>query len=520
MFNRLHRMTALIMVMSLLGVILAACGGDTGGAGGTGNTAASTPGGAASAAVEPSMAAEPSMAPSAAASAGGEASMAPSAAASAGGEASMAPSAAASAGGAAGASAAAGGTGGQTAAAECPASAQGQQITMWSPLTGPDGDEMTALATRFSGENAQGIKVSHVAQPQYLEKLTTAAAGGTLPQMTVIRTYDMPEMALRNVLKPMSEETLAIIGAGSGEEFPTAAWEAGEFRDQRYMVPLDIHPTVLYYNKDMFQQAGITMPTDRPMTTEEFDAAVTALTKDGVAGVSIGTAFQTAMLFQTIIRQLGGSLVNEDGTEAAYNSEQGVQAAQYIQALKAKTTPQVNGAGDPEVKVFQQQKAAMVFHGPWHISDMQKLPFVGFAQLPQFAGNEYTVWGNSHQLALATDDPAQQAAAGCWISWLSQNSVEWAKAGQVPARASARNSDELATVMPAVAAFAAEAETVQFLPQVPGIEAAVAGQGFEPALNDLLLGKIQPDGIKAALDAQVAKSNQLLQQNAEKYKQQ
>jgi hypothetical protein len=74
--------------------------------------------------------------------------------------------------------------------------------------------------------------------------------------------------------------------------------------------------------------------------------------------------------------------------------------------------------------------------------------------------------------------------------------------------------------MPAVAGFAAEAETVQFMPQVPGIEAAVAGQGFEVVLNDLLLGKLQVDGIKAALDAQAAKSNQILQQNAQKYQQQ
>jgi len=509
MFNQLHRMTALIMVMTLLGVILAACGGDTGGTGGA--TASTSPGGEGTT--------------SAAASAGTTGGTGTSASASAGttgGDAGTSASASAgTTGGDAGtqttATAAGGTTGGQTAAAECPASAQGQQITMWSPLTGPDGDEMTALAGRFSQENPQGITVQHVAQPQYLEKLTTAAAGGSLPQMTVIRTYDMPEMALRNILKPMSDEALSIIGAGSGEEFPEEAWQAGEFRDQRYMVPLDIHPTVLYYNKDMFQQAGITMPTDRPMTSEEFSAAVDALNKDGVAGVAVGVGFGTAMLFQTIIRQLGGSLVNEDGTEATYNSEEGVQAATYINELKQRTTPQVSGAGDPEVKVFQQQKAAMVMHGPWHISDMQKLPFVGFAQVPQFAGDEYTVWGNSHQLALATDDPAQQAAAACWISWLSQNSVEWAKAGQVPARASARNSEELASVMPAVASFAPVAETVQFLPQVPGIEAAVAAQGFEVPLNDLLLGKTQVEAIKAGLDAQVQKSNQLLEQNRQRY---
>jgi multiple sugar transport system substrate-binding protein len=387
---------------------------------------------------------------------------------------------------------------------------------MWSPLTRPDGDEMTALANQFSQENAQGIKVTHTAQPDYLQKLNTAAAGNSLPEMTVIRAGDIGEMVARNVLKPMSDAALTEAGGADmlKGQFTEAVWNAGQVKDARYTIPLDTHPLVLYYNKDMFQKAGITMPTDRPMTKEEFEKAVDALNKDGIAGVSIGTAFQTGAWFQALIREFGGDITNADGTQATYNSDQGVQAATYIHDLKAKTTPQVNGAGDPEVKLFQQQKAAMVFHGPWHISDMVKLPFVGFAQMPQI-GSTYSVWGNSHQLAMTTEDPAKQAAAGCWIGWLSQNSVQWAKAGQVPARKSARESGDLAQVAPAVAAFAKEIEAVEFLPPVPGLESALWAQGFEPPLNDYLLGKSQD--IKAGLDQAAAKSDQIIKDNAAKY---
>ena len=409
-------------------------------------------------------------------------------------------------------------TGGGTASAgACSDAGKGQQITMWSPLTGPDGDEMTQLANQFSKENSLGITVKHTAQPDYLQKLNTAAAGNSLPEMTVIRAGDIGEMVARNVLKAISDAALTEAGGADmlKGQFTEAVWNAGQVKDKRYTVPLDTHPLVLYYNKDMFQKAGITMPTDRPMTKEEFEKAVDALTKDGVAGVSIGTAFQTGAWFQGLIRQFGGDITNADGTQATYNSEQGVQAATYIHDLKAKTTPQVNGAGDPEVKLFQQQKAAMVFHGPWHISDMVKLPFVGFAQMPQI-GSSYSVWGNSHQLAMTTEDPAKQAAAGCWIGWLSQNSVQWAKAGPVPARKSARESADLATVAPAVAAFAKEIEGVKFLPAVPGLESALWGQGFEPPLNAYLLGQSQD--IKKGLDDAAAKSDQIIKDNAAKYK--
>jgi multiple sugar transport system substrate-binding protein len=425
-------------------------------------------------------------------------------------------SAPASGGGTAATSAPASG-GGTASAGACSDAGKGQQITMWSPLTGPDGDEMTGLANKFSQENSLGIKVTHTAQPDYLQKLNTAAAGNSLPEMTVIRAGDIGEMVARNVLKPISDAALKEAGGADTlkGQFTEAVWNAGQVKDKRYTVPLDTHPLVLYYNKDMFQKAGITMPTDRPMTKEEFEKAVDALNKDGVAGVALGTLFQTSAFFQMLIRQFGGDIVNADVTQATYNSDQGVQAATYIHDLKAKTSPQINGAGDPEVKVFQQQKAAMVFHGPWHISDMVKLPFVGFAEMPQI-GSTYSVWGNSHQLAMTTEDAAKQAAAGCWIGWLSQNSVQWAKAGQVPARQSARESADLATVSPPVAAFAKEVTAVKFLPPVAGLEGALWGQGFEPALNAYLLGQSQD--IKKGLDDAAAKSNQIIKDNAAKYK--
>lgn len=400
-------------------------------------------------------------------------------------------------------------------ATACPDTVQAAQITMWSPLTGPDGAIMTQLADRFSQENKHGIKVQHVAQPEYLQKLNTAAAGNNLPDMTVIRASDIAEMAARNVLKPMSADAQGIVGGTSiAAEFPEQAWSIGAYKDQRYAIPLDIHPLVLYYNKDLFQQAGITMPTGRPMNRQEFEAAVEKLNKDGVSGIAIGTHFGGENLFETLTEQFGGSVLNKEGTEATFNSEAGVRALTYLRDLRQKYSPTMSGQGDPEVKAFQAGKAAMVIHGPWHLSNLQKLPSTGVTMIPQF-GDEFAVWGNSHQLALTSADPAKQAATACWIGWLSRNSAQWATAGQVPARKSARTSDELTSVAPAIANFAEEVEQVVLRPPVPGIGPAIQGEGYGRAVNAILLG--QQSDIKAALDEAVQRSNQLMQQNAQQY---
>lgn len=404
--------------------------------------------------------------------------------------------------------------GGQ-AAGICPASAQGQTIEMWSPLTGPDGDEMSELAQRFSAENGSGVTVNHVAQPEYVQKLNAAAAANQLPAMTVVRVINVGELAARNVLKPFSAEALDVLGADFAGLYPENVWGPGEYQGQRYSIPLDMHTLVMYYNKDMFQAAGVAEPTATPWTQQEFEDALSKLEASGVSPIAIGTNFQAETLFQTLIQQFGGALTNEDGTQATYNSEAGVQALTYLNQLKQAHSPDISGTGDPEVNVFKQGQAAIVFHGPWHISDLQKLDFVGFAPVPTM-GTEHAVWAGSHQLALTTDDPARQAAAACWIKWLSENSAEWAAAGQIPARTEIRTGSELASVAAPISMVAPSAENAILLPQVPELEGALWGQ-FGPAVNGVLLGEIPEDGIQAALDQAAAQSQQIIDENATRY---
>jgi multiple sugar transport system substrate-binding protein len=271
----------------------------------------------------------------------------------------------------------------------------------------------------------------------------------------------------------------------------------------------------MYYNKDLFAAAGVEEPGTEPLSREAFEEMLTALDESGVQPIAIGTGFQGATLFQTLIQQFGGALTNEEGTEAQFNSEAGAQALEYIGNLKQQYSPDISGEGDPEVNVFQQGNAAIVIHGPWHISNLQQLPFTGFAPFPQI-GDQYAVWAGSHQLGLTTDDPAQQAAAACWINWLSMNSVEWAKAGQVPARNSVRESAELGEVAAPIAAVAPAAAEAIILPQVPELEGALWGQ-FGPVVDGVLLGQTPTSDIQSALDQAAGSSQQIIDENAERY---
>ena len=371
------------------------------------------------------------------------------------------------------------GTGASAPATECPSSAEGQSIQMWSPLTGPDGETMTALAEQFSSENELGISVEHVAQPEYVQRLNAAAAADELPAMTVVRVINVGELAARNVLRPFTEETTAILGEDLGADFPENVWVRGEYQGERYSIPLDVHTLVMYYNRDLFETAGVEEPGTEPLSREAFETALADLEASGVQPIAIGTGFQGATLFQSLVTQFGGALTNEEGTEVTYASDAGVQALEYVNELKQQYSPDIGGANDPEVAFFKQGQAAIVIHGPWHIADLSQLDFVGFAPFPQI-GDEHAVWAGSHQLGLTTDDPAQQAAAACWIKWLSDNSVQWAAAGQIPARNTARESAELAEVAEPISHVASVVDQAIILPQVPELEGALVAAGLRP----------------------------------------
>ena len=157
---------------------------------------------------------------------------------------------------------------------ECPAGVDGMAIEMWSPFTGPDGDEMTALAERFSSENTCGITVTHVAQPEYQQKLEAAAAAGGLPAMTAVHATRIAALVSRNVLKPFGPEAMAVFGDDFGGEFPEELWSVGEIKGERYSIPLDVHPLIMFYNKDLFAAAGIEEPGTEPWTSAEFEDAL------------------------------------------------------------------------------------------------------------------------------------------------------------------------------------------------------------------------------------------------------
>jgi multiple sugar transport system substrate-binding protein len=138
-----------------------------------------------------------------------------------------------------------------------------------------------------------------------------------------------------------------------------------------YGLPKDWGTLGVFYNKKMFQAAGVPFPSDN-WTWNDMRSVAKKLTKPGnaatsVYGITLDAQSQRwlAFLFAT-----GGSVLNSDGTQATVNSQAGVESLNFYSAFQREDHSAVRPAdvaapwaGD----AFGKQRAAMALEGPWLI---------------------------------------------------------------------------------------------------------------------------------------------------------
>jgi len=120
----------------------------------------------------------------------------------------------------------------------------------------------------------------------------------------------------------------------------------------------------VYYNKDLFDAAGVAYPTNAWTWADE-KAAAEKLTKGDVFGDYQPISYYE--FYKTLV-QAGGSFLNADGTAVAFNSPEGIAAARWLVDKSGSVMPTAEqGAGTPDYDtgLFKSGKLAMWHTGIW-----------------------------------------------------------------------------------------------------------------------------------------------------------
>jgi len=388
-------------------------------------------------------------------------------------------------------------------------------LSFWNGFTGGDGPYMQKLVDQFNSEE-KNIDVSMNTEEweTYYQKVPAAVQSGKGPDLGIMHIDQLPTNAARGVILALDDVASALKLKES--DFVPVVWTAGLYNGKRYGIPLDIHPLGLFYNKSVMEEAGLN-PDDPPQTRDDYMAALEQMKSKGIEGSWISPfLFTGGLTFQALLYQFGGQLYNDEATKATFNSDAGISALTWMVDVVENGYSPKDVAQDAELTAFQNGDNAFMWNGIWNINPLDEIGDLewGAAPLPQI-GSQKGAWAGSHNFVITNksgQDPNKVAASKVFINWVSQHSEEWAKAGQVPARNSVRESQAFESLewQPI---FAEELPYVQFTPPVPGIADVYTGS-LDPAINEAVLLKKEP---AAALDEAAGKADQLLEENKQKY---
>jgi multiple sugar transport system substrate-binding protein len=387
-------------------------------------------------------------------------------------------------------------------------------LAFWNGFTGGDGRIMKSLVDKFNGANPN-IKVTMNVYEwaDYYQKVPAAVSTGNGPDLGIMHVDQLATNAARNVVLPLDDVASSL--ALTETAFSKPVWQAGVYNNKRYGIPLDVHPLALFYNKQVMEQAGLD-PNKPPANAQEYTAALDALKSKGIQGHWVSPfPFTGTFQFESLTWQFGGQLFDEQASRPMFAEQPGVQALTWLVDLVKNGYSPRNVAQDADVIAMQNAKNAFNWNGIWTINTLRDVKGLqwGVAPLPQI-GTQRAVWGSSHQFVQfkqRAQDQNKLTAGKVFINFISQQSVEWAKGGQVPARNELRQSKEF-QALKEQAVIGTQLDYVHFLPSVPGIPEALTA--IDTAVNEAVLLRKEP--AQALADA-ANRANQILEQNRKKY---
>lgn len=387
-------------------------------------------------------------------------------------------------------------------------------VTFWNGWTG--GDQQTILNKLVKQFNSshKNIVVNPVAMQwgDITAKMPLAIKAGKGPDLTVAHGDDIATYGAQGLL--LKGDSIAKELGYSASDFPPGLYEAAQYQGAQYGIPWSVTPLGLYANKDVLQKAGLS--TTLPATAEEYTKALDSLKSKGVQGEWVdGYVFTGTFQFQTLLWQFGGELYNKDVTKATYNSAAGQKALQWMVDHVKKGYSPAKVAQDGNINALIGGKTAFNWNGIWQTSNTALLEKNwAAAPVPQI-GTQKAVWSSSTDWAFVNNkgqDKNKTQAAATFVQWMNDNSKVWAGGGELPAANEVRNDPSLVQSYPNLKPFLSQLDYAHFETASPGITNANAT--ITVAINNALLGK---QSVKAALDQQAAKADQLLQQNKQQY---
>ena len=129
----------------------------------------------------------------------------------------------------------------------------------------------------------------------------------------------------------------------------------------QWAMPFNISNPVLFYNKKMFDDAGVAYPTN-DWTWDDLRTAAKKLTDASQRtyglGFSVSGSEDTTWHLWPLLWQKGGKILSDDGKSASFNSDAGVQALDFLRSMAEANALSVPTGTSPTAVSHQSRPPA------------------------------------------------------------------------------------------------------------------------------------------------------------------
>lgn len=305
---------------------------------------------------------------------------------------------------------------------ESPSSTPGEQPAEQITITysnfisnGGNEDNLATIVEAFEAENP-GITVDVTTLPysDYFDALKTDLVAGTTADVFDIEYATYPQFQPAGVFAPLEGVDTSVYRGDIAAAYATDGVQ--------YALPTSFSTVVLFFNKDLFDAAGVDYPT-ADWTWADEKAAAEKLT-DAANGVWGDYQPISYYEYYKALVQAGGKFLSDDGTSVAFNSPEGLKAAEHLVNKAGSVMPTAEqGAGTPDfdTNLWTTGKLAMWHSGIWMFGVGADVDFDwDIVVEPGDAQNGSAVFSNGVAVSASS---ANKEAAQKFAEFLSASSV-------------------------------------------------------------------------------------------------
>ncbi|MGV3523367.1 MAG: ABC transporter substrate-binding protein [Candidatus Sericytochromatia bacterium] len=228
------------------------------------------------------------------------------------------------------------------------------------------------LVQRFEQQHpGTRVEIMHIPD-KYFQKMHALLAANLAPDVMFVNNINFPIYASNEAFRDL-EPQLKQSSRLKAEDFYPQTLDGFRWKGQLQGLPRDASNLVVFYNRELFDKAGLAYPSAN-WTLDQFVETARKLTVDANADgkpEQFGMSFQNYFLFWfPYVWSEGGDIFNPDRSQFALNSPAAIAGLQRHADLRHKhhVAPTSAEAGSSTMsQLFMQGKLAMVLNGRWAV---------------------------------------------------------------------------------------------------------------------------------------------------------